>query len=369
VSPAADPGSVSSVPDRRLFATAVRWTALALVFVAALFGSGLLFTKVRPFATVGMVREKFAHFAAHKDEYDTLFIGSSRVYRGIMPALFDEITASHGRPTRSFNFGIDGMFPPEDGYVFDAIAGLRPKNLRTVFIESSMFSANFENREPESPRMVHWHDWERTRLICTDVLQSKKGGIRWSRALSGAPREREKFQLALTHFRLFVMRALSLGRGQVFVREMFERPRPSPQKSLGIHNDGFLPMKVRSWMPPLKLAEYRRQMAERRAKPALKVEVRPSPHANLERMFGRVRALGAEPVVFISPMLGGTRLYPRASSGVPVLDFTDLETRAELFAEEHRADTSPLTGRGAELFTRALAADFIELGTRAKSSR
>lgn len=307
-----------------------------------------------------MVREKFAHFAAHKDEYDTLFLGSSRIYRGIMPSLFDELTASHGRPTRSFNFGIDGMFPPEDGYVFDAIAALRPRKLRTVFIESSMFTANFEDRDPESPRIVHWHDWERTRLICADVLRSKNGGLSWNRVFFGEEREREKFRLALTHLRLFVMRSLSLGRGQTFVRELFQPERSPLQKSLGSENNGFLPMKERGGLEGPKLDEYRRQLAQRHAKPAKKVEVRPSPHANLERMFRRVRALGAEPIVIISPILGGSRLYPQASSRVAVLDFTDLQRRAELFAEEHRADASHLRPRGAELFTRALAVDFLE---------
>jgi len=31
-----------------------------------------------------------------------------------MPGLFDQLTAQAGVPTRSFNFGMDGMFPPEE---------------------------------------------------------------------------------------------------------------------------------------------------------------------------------------------------------------------------------------------------------------
>jgi hypothetical protein len=40
----------------------------------------------------GGVSQKFRFFAAHKDEFDTLFIGSSRIYFQISPAVFDRVT-------------------------------------------------------------------------------------------------------------------------------------------------------------------------------------------------------------------------------------------------------------------------------------
>ena len=55
---------------------------------------------ILPFPEIdGGVSQKFRFFAAHKDEFDTLFIGSSRVYFQISPAIFDRVTRESGMPT------------------------------------------------------------------------------------------------------------------------------------------------------------------------------------------------------------------------------------------------------------------------------
>ena len=71
-------------------------TVSIVIFFATLLGTGTFFSEIHPFTTVPVLREKFAWFAAHADEYDTLFIGTSRVYRGIKPSVFDELTAAAG---------------------------------------------------------------------------------------------------------------------------------------------------------------------------------------------------------------------------------------------------------------------------------
>jgi hypothetical protein len=52
-----------------------------------------LLNEVKLFDELPSLRDKWAHYEKHKDEYDTLFIGTSRTYRGITPALFDQLTA------------------------------------------------------------------------------------------------------------------------------------------------------------------------------------------------------------------------------------------------------------------------------------
>ena len=242
MSSAADPGSAFIHPPRKPLLAALRAGALALIFSVALFGTGLFLANIRPFAAVGTVREKFAYFAAHKDDYSALFLGSSRVYRGILPSLFDELTASQGAPTRSFNFGIDGMFPPEDAAVFEQIVALRPKNLRWVFIESSMFLLDFEGRDPESIRAVYWHDWPRTRLVCAELFRGKKGTLSWRKLFFGNERERERGSLVLAHARAFVMRALNLGRATTLFASWTKGRTQPLEKVLGQNLDGFYPM-------------------------------------------------------------------------------------------------------------------------------
>ena len=113
--------------------------ALVLLFFASLALSAKVISRLIPPAPIPQFSEKLAHFAAHKDEYDTLFIGSSRTFRQILPSLFDPLMAAGGQPARSFNFGLDGMFSPEDAYVAEKIFALHPSRLdppRRFFIAS-----------------------------------------------------------------------------------------------------------------------------------------------------------------------------------------------------------------------------------------
>ena len=51
------------------------------------------------------------------------------------PKIFDNITRENGVPTRTFNFGIDGMNPPENFYVLEQILKTEPRSLKWIFVE------------------------------------------------------------------------------------------------------------------------------------------------------------------------------------------------------------------------------------------
>ena len=89
-----------------------RFVTVALGLGALLVTSFVYHALLPPSLPEG-VAEKLSFFAEHKDEFDTIFLGSSRFYYAISPKNFDRLTRENGAPTRSFNFGIDGMNPPE----------------------------------------------------------------------------------------------------------------------------------------------------------------------------------------------------------------------------------------------------------------
>ena len=77
-------------------------TVVRLTFVAAAFLLGLCLTcwVIRinlPVPKVPAVQAKLAHLAEHINDYDTLFLGSSRIYHQIIPSRFDELMARRGR--------------------------------------------------------------------------------------------------------------------------------------------------------------------------------------------------------------------------------------------------------------------------------
>ncbi len=81
-------------------------------------------------------RPKLERLKERSDDYDTLFLGSSRIYHQIIPQLYDRLTGERGIATKSFNAAVDGMRPWKTlKATFDQILKFRPKHLRWVFIE------------------------------------------------------------------------------------------------------------------------------------------------------------------------------------------------------------------------------------------
>lgn len=98
---------------------------------------------------VAGLRLKKEIFDEHKDEFNTVFIGSSRTYNQVNPAVFDEITGN-----RSYNLAFSAVQPFR---IFDLIAETakaRP-DLDYVFIEMSPLPRLFGSfKSPEHLRAV-----------------------------------------------------------------------------------------------------------------------------------------------------------------------------------------------------------------------
>lgn len=336
---------------RPILCTAVFIAALALV-------AGAL-NRIEPFAEVPLVRDKWAYWLEHKDEFDTVFIGTSRVIRGVMPNVFDQLTAEAGIPTRSYNFGIDGMFPPEDAYVADHIFATKPKKLRWVFIEMGVFLGDFDGRPPNNVRTVHWHDWTRTWLCIREKLKPKKKSVKWKKWFEREDGEPSPMSIALTHLEVFFVRSLNIGRGaSVWTRLALQRPIKT--EDFGQKPDGFLPMPGDGVMRGEALDRYVKDLAERRETPARVVPLRAYSQESFDHMRKQAEKLGARVIFLVAPTTGELSGHPDPASGVPTFDYRELDKYPELFELSARADIAHMSPKGAELFTRRVAESFIE---------
>lgn len=326
--------------------------ALVLVFFASLGASASLLTRILPAANVPQYSEKLAYFAARKDEYDTLFIGSSRTFRQLLPSLFDPAMAAAGQPTRSFNFGLDGMFSPEDAYVAERILALRPARLRRVFLEISGFNTDFTAQPEETRRALHWHDVYRTKLICQDILPA--GNLQKLINLA-------RWQKAWKHLRLCLVRGLNLGEATRFADGWRGVPPSAPQWVIGEHGDGAVPYNEETPFPGENREAFDRDM---KTLAAGKASVRPLPPAPLQSLSGtikRMRALGIEPVLFIAPMAVTRINTPAGQVSAPILDFSDPNRWPTLFDPAHRYDRAHLNAPGSRVFTRLFAEEVLAL--------
>jgi hypothetical protein len=148
---------------------------------------------------------KMRYFEEHKDEFDVVYLGSSRVFRGIDPRIVDAELAAAGVPCRSFNLAVGGMGAFETDYLLQRIAGMKPARLRWVIFEGLAFDPTFIRTENvHAARTVFWHTPAETKyaLQATSRLETSLF---------------DKLSLAVTHLQLLLWKYANYGNGQSYV--------------------------------------------------------------------------------------------------------------------------------------------------------
>ncbi len=297
---------------------------------------------------VGLLHDKLAYWHLHKDSFDTLFFGSSRIYRGIDPTEFDHAMAGHGHSTRSFNFGVAGMTAHETNALIRRVLRTKPARLRWVVVELDHWDPVIDHRNRLKRRGILWHDLPETAsaLRSTSLLDTGVG-----------PRA----DLMVTHVVHFLARAAAAGRGHdlltndsgpipAFERRGFET---FPERAYKSH-----PMRRRFLR---ELSAYEHAVATVKTANAVRVSAADYNTGALREQIAMIRRAGAQPVHIIPPVPRATpALRQLASAGlVPrLLAFNDPESYPELFHRDGRFDREHLTGDAAAIFSRRLAERF-----------
>jgi len=354
----------SSDPPRRRVspAAAVIHVALSLI---AFIGACHLFGALLPQSPHSVMSVKLDHFAEHKDEYDTIFLGSSRVYRGINPETFDRETAALGLPTRSFNFGVSGMVGLETEFVLNEILALKPARLRWVFIEPALLRLGIADENARTQRVISWHDLGST-LSATRGLFTTDND------------ELDRFREIWKHWQAYGYRMTNLGRARL---ELDEAPRRTmalePDTILGPKRNGYLPLEAqrlkRRHLEFLdQLEQYRKKVEglggrEIPAEPLDRFSAR-----YVTRLCDAVESFGATTIFLItpSPDRGHSDYVIKADREglLPHLMRFDLPRRfPELFEVDARFDAAHLSRRGASLLSRSMADRFVAVAGDART--
>ncbi len=308
-----------------------------------------------PYLVTPEIGRKLAHLAGDPHRYDTLFIGSSYVYRGVVPSLFDAVTRERGLPTTSFNFGVPGMRGLETEFVLEQVLSLEPRRLRWVWIEPNDLARRPDSENRESERFQAWHDLRQT----WRALDLWRGGRRPGYDAAEWSRE---------HLPAFARHLLGPGRGVDWMRALRDPVGLEPEPGY----DGFDALDV-SEGPDIERrhADFVRRLdvfRERTARVASGiaaggVALEPFERRFLLRLRHRVEAAGARVIFFVPPLPYLRSQYPVRAAAlgvVPVtLNYTDPQRHPELYDPALRFDQSHLNREGARRFTRLLAEDFV----------
>lgn len=90
---------------------------------------------------LGTLSDRIAVLREHRDEIDTVFIGSSRIQSAVNPLLFDEQMAAAGLSSSSYNLWIPGSAYADLLFALGAIGEANLPNLKYVVIEPLLKTA------------------------------------------------------------------------------------------------------------------------------------------------------------------------------------------------------------------------------------
>jgi hypothetical protein len=298
-----------------------------------------------PFPQVPQVGARLRYFAERKDNFDTVFIGSSRIRHQIIPELFDQETALRGLPTHSFNLGYSGMWPPESFYLLRRVLALHPRKLRYAVIE--LMDYRFGETEFRRPtlRMLYWHDWRHTAMAGRAVVESS--------LLPG-----EKYRLLLRHSALFSERLFNPGRAADWLVDRYF-PSKFKEDSSWQKRRGFDPeMEDAGVWTDWARADFVRQVDALRASLTPQT-ARPGFASALRDLIADLRRAGVKPLFVIAPTLRvSENLVNGLPEGITVSAFNHPDEYPHLYLLDAHADARHLNMAGAVEFTRLVADRF-----------
>ena len=77
-----------------------------MIALAAFVATSAVIHSLLPPMTPKGVAAKLKYFCEHKDEFDTVIVGTSQLYYAVSPKIFDATTRENGMPTRTFNWAM-----------------------------------------------------------------------------------------------------------------------------------------------------------------------------------------------------------------------------------------------------------------------
>ncbi len=316
------------------------------------------------------LRAKLEYFREHKDEFDVLFIGSSRIVRGVDNALVDEELAARGIEVRSFNLAVGGMRTFEQDHMQHQVLEMEPARLRWIFFEGGPVGMGVRKdhifRSPpnlNTDRGVAWHTGRETRNVL--------------RSLARLPLStREKIRQAILHVELMSSRYTNYGKGEKLIRELressearLERERKRDEILAGQGYQGLEEVTGREVSEEVlafldEPGPFEERMGSIEAENELPVEME---HLYTEMYEEQLRATeerGIRLVYLLPPGYEGTpeRLMLYERGVIPeLLNFNDPARYPNLFRLDHRFDKGHMNRRGAVLLSGYIAEAIAEL--------
>lgn len=320
---------------------------MVTIFLFSLFAAAAVLRRFLPFPPIDGIEPKLAWLTVHGARYDTLFVGSSRIFEGVVPQEFDAVMKGAGRPTQSFNLAYKGMRPPENSYVLEQ-ALAEKRQWRFVIMEADEIPVKIRREMQGTRRGAYWCDLRRMQALAEQAMEVTEADRGWSaywRGRRGLRREMPR------HLIPFLFWATNLGRGDA----LFSLRSESRDwgKWLGSRRDGY----AEESRETMALGKVERFVSTWQPKDEVSRRASEASQRLFAEMERRIAAAGGQMILLIPPRFEGSSNLPdpKRFPHLVVLDFSDPRRYPELYEARHRSDPDHLNADGALIFTRLLA--------------
>jgi len=357
-----NPASISHRRNHRQSSVVLKYAQQFAIAVIAFVVAIYLLHRMIPSPTIPsnvvFVGPKYDYYTAHKDDYNTLFFGSSRVFNQVIPDVFDRTAQAGGLDINSYNFGIPAMRALDSTALIETVLRNPPKNLKWVFFESVLDRGYEPIHNARTHRAMYWHTWENTDMAVRYILDSE----------ASLP---EKAVLIFSHLIPALYNQMNVGRlfNQLLPSEFSAREQMVA--SYFTEHGGFFPLNEEDSLKRQAFlkdqAGYAQKVNQLEAFQVGVVQRESELAKNKRRLISRVsraiRATGAEPIFIDPPSLeldDDLQAARRLNVIETLLSYKDPARFPELYQAKNRYDADHLNEATSEVFTRILAEDFSE---------
>lgn len=309
-------------------------------FVVAFAAAAAAIPRLLPSSVVSQPA-KLPDFAARKDRYDVVFLGTSEVFFHVIPAVFDDELRRAGFACRSFNFGLGAMTGSEALSDWRAIRELRPARLRYLFVDLDLLAEPLAQNQMTERAVasydtsIAWTAWRASRVLPLSHRASLTADL----------------------VRAWLLHESNLGIAGDFVAGVLA---PDPKTDYGLDDEGYLPATRRLTQPrDFDADAYQQRVREVHSGglPVSTAPLRQFAAAFVERIIAEAHAAKLTPLLFRGPRLDPP---PPVSAAEPRFDFSDVDRYPDLHTPDVRLDDLHLDGEGARRLSVHLARDFAD---------
>lgn len=288
---------------------------------------------------------KYQYYREHKENYNTLFIGSSRTYRHINPQILDSVLQPYS--IRSFNFGAPATFNPEALFLCESLLQQTRTGgpLKYIFLELTEFT-EIADENSIAPRSYYYLDEAYLQLV-SDYLSYRTDLDFLSRY---------KFMLP------FVKGYVING-----VRLYYPEGPDVPGYHLGKYKDGFYPLDVDLAINnSVELATRKRALdrdtnaiANAYVKNASPIDTPNNEGLSfLDWMMEKAESKNVRLFFIVPPRINNQRRF--SDTDIPefrerIIDMSSYNDYRELYLYKYSFDYGHLNSRGADIFSLLLA--------------